>query len=284
MKRNSTQIRRQRGFSLIEMLVALFILSIVLAVVTQGIVDMQNRNNAVTERVDAMQQTRDYVDQMVRDIHNAGFPPPAIFYNAASPATPVDCLTSVNPPAANIACGVLSFSSTQVIYEADLDGTGTIYRIFLNLVPGPTGGCPCTLQRGVLQKTVALANPVALPTFYTEVNNVLNSGDGSWNDNCGINPASNSVALYAINLGGPGNYAPYATADAFEGFQVNGCKFFDNAGAPTCNTVAPYNNPGDCDNLRSIRITANVATAVPDPQSRIFGVTTIISRARKNGR
>jgi prepilin-type N-terminal cleavage/methylation domain-containing protein len=284
MKRYTARYRRQRGFSLIEMLVALFILSIVLAIVTQGIVDMQNRNNAVTQKVDATQQTRDYIDQMVRDIHNAGYPPAAIFSNPANPSSPPDCLTSANPPAANIACGVLSFSSTQVIYEADLDGTGTIYRIFLNLVPGPTGGCPCTLQRGVLQKAVALANPAALPTFYTEVNNVLNSGDGSWNDNCGLNAPSSSVALFAISLGGPGNYNAYANADAFEGFQTNGCKFYDNAGLPTCNAAAPYSNPGDCGNLRSIRITANVATAVPDPQSRIYGVSTIISRARKNGR
>ena len=256
------QRRRQQGFSLIEMLVALFILSIVLAIVTQGIVDMQNRNNAVTEKTDAMQMTRDYIDQMVRDIHNAGYPPPTVF--AGTP----DCIAS--PQAANVACGILSFTPTQVIYEADLDGTGTIYRIFLNLVPGVGGTCPCTLQRGVLQKAVALGNPGAAPTFYTEVSGVLNSGNGV------------GGTTFGAVLGGPGNYAAYTTADAFAAFDVNGVQFVNVGGGLTCNNVAPYTNWGDCASIRSIRVTANVASAVPDPQSRIYSVVTIISRARRN--
>ena len=253
--------RRQRGFSLLEMLVALFILSIVLAIVTDGIVQMQNRNNATQQKTDAMQMTRDYIDQMVRDIHNAGFPPPSVFTNPGSQSAPRDCITDLN--AANLACGVLSFQPTQVIYEADLDGTGTVYRIWLNLVPGPGGTCPCTLQRGVLPKAVAMA-PGATYTFYTEVSGVLNSGNGA------------GASTFGVTMGGPGVYTGWTTQDAFSAYQIDGTP------APPCNTVSPYTNWGACSSLRSISITANVASAVPDPQSRVYSVVTIVSRARRN--
>ena len=261
LDRLSAQPRRQRGFSLIEMLVALFILSVVLAIVTDGIVQMQNRNNAITQKTDSIQMTRDYIDQMVRDIHNAGYPPSNIF--SGSP----DCIASA--VATNVACGILSFQPNQVIYEADLDGTGTVYRIWLNLVPGPGGTCPCTLQRGVLPKVNAMA-PGAVYTFYTEVSGVLNSGNGA------------GGSLYGVTLPGPGNYASYTTADAFAAYDVNGAQFVNPLGLISCNTVAPYTNWGDCSSIRSIRVTANVTTTVADPQSKIYPVVTIISRARRN--
>ena len=77
---------------------------------------------------------------------------------------------------AAVSCGVISYTPTQIIYEGDLDGSGTVYRVYVQLQPGPGGTCPCTLQRGAVRKSDALAGTV--PTYFTEVNGVLNSGNG----------------------------------------------------------------------------------------------------------
>src|SRR5258707_12681747 len=151
-----------------------------------------------------VQATRDFIDQMVRDIHDVGYPPPRAIgvLGGVNNVTPYcgDPLNTGVPNAvvmnnATIACGIIQFSSTSIIYEADLDGTGTVSTIYLNLLPGPGNSCPCVLQRGVVTKVQALGGTV--PQYFTTVNGVLNSGNGA------------GAAIYPINLGGPGNYAAY---------------------------------------------------------------------------
>ncbi len=70
------------GFSLIEMLIAVAIVSAVMAIVMRGIIQMQQRSNTESNTVDVSQQTRDFIDQMVRDIHNVGYPPPQVLNGA----------------------------------------------------------------------------------------------------------------------------------------------------------------------------------------------------------
>ena len=49
--------RRENGFSLLEMMIALVILSIVLGVVVQGIIQMQRRNSAENSKVDTVHRS-----------------------------------------------------------------------------------------------------------------------------------------------------------------------------------------------------------------------------------
>jgi len=167
------------GFSLIEMLIAVAIVSAVLAVVMGGILQMQQRSKTEGTTVDVSQQTRDFIDQMVRDIHNVGYPPPQVLSGAPA------CTGN-----SAVACGVISYSPTQIIYEGDLDGSGTVYRVYVQLQVGAGGNCPCTLQRGAIRKSDALAGTA--PTYFTEVNGVLNSGNGF------------GAATYPISLAGSG--------------------------------------------------------------------------------
>src|SRR5438046_10438924 len=69
---------RERGFSAMEMLITLALLTIVLGVVVKGIIELQARNFNENGKVDAVQETRDFIDQMTRDIHGTGYPPPAV--------------------------------------------------------------------------------------------------------------------------------------------------------------------------------------------------------------
>ena len=65
---------RERGFSAIEMLISVALITLVLGVAFAGMRDMQARNFAEGSRVDTLQETRDFIDQVVRDIHVAGYP------------------------------------------------------------------------------------------------------------------------------------------------------------------------------------------------------------------
>ena len=261
--------RREAGFSAIELLLATFLLMAILGVVVKGMGDMQRRNFSETAKMDTAQETRDFIDQMVRDIHTVGYPPAraiGVLQGGAVNNTPycTDALANgvVNPvvrPNVGVACGIVSFTPLSVIYEADLDGTGTVSAIFLNLVAGAGNTCPCTLQRGVTTKQAELAG--IPPQYFTTVNGVLNSGNGA------------GAATFPIVLGGPGNYAAYGTTDVFAAFDANA-----NPILAPC-TLAT--NP-DCTQIRSLRITANVAPTYADPTSRQFPVFSITSRARIN--
>jgi prepilin-type N-terminal cleavage/methylation domain-containing protein len=234
-----------RGFSLLEMLITMVLLIIVFGVVVEGMVKMQQRNFAESSKVDTVQESRDFVDQMVRDIHMVGYPPTRLA--AGNP----NCVNLVN-----VACGVIFFNSTQIKYEGDLDGTGTVYQVWLQLLAPPSGNCPCTLQRGAITKTAALGG--AVPTYFTEVNGVLNSGNGA------------GAATYPVSMPGPTSYTAYSTTDVFSAYDQN---------------AAPYGVCGDansCSGIRSLQISVNVAPNFEDISSKTFPVLSITSKARLN--
>src|SRR5215471_4695264 len=242
----------QSGFSLLEMVMSLFILTMVLGVVVKGMIDMQQRNSSENSKVDTVQQTRDFIDQMVRDIHDVGYPPGRVMNNNP------DCAN--NP---NVSCGLIWFTPTEIRYEGDLDGTGTVYQIWLQLLVPPSGNCPCTLQRGVLTKAAALGG--AQPTYFAQVNGILNSGTGT------------GGSLYPIGLPSSGaGYNAYASADVFDAYFDDATTFVNAAGGYSCNTVL------DCSPIRSLQITANVATNYSDPSTKTYPVYSITSKARLN--
>ena len=271
--------RSQLGFSAIEMLVAVALLMVVVGVVVQGMRDVQQRNSSETSNVDAVQDARNFIDQMVRDIHGVGYPPPAAIWTGQpycnDPKTgAVIAAMRMNQ---NVACGVVSYSPTQIVYEGDLgDGTG-VSVVFLNLVPGPANTCPCTLQRGVVSKAAWQANPGNYPVpgveYFTTVNGVLNSGNGA------VPPPPAST--FGLTLAGtPGSYLAYTTADVFDAYDANATQIAVNCSLGTNGT--PGVNPTTCSSIRSLQITANVVPAFADPTVRQFKVYSITSKARVN--
>lgn len=240
-------VRRLAGFSLVEMICVLGVLGIVMGVVVAAMIQMQQRQVSESAKVDITQEGRDFIDQMVRDIHTVGYPPGRVENNNPN------CSGQVN-----VSCGVIYFSSTQLQYEGDLDGTGTVYQVWLQLIPGSSGSCPCVLQRGVLTKTDILAGRV--PTYFTELNGVINSGNGA------------GAATYSINLPNAATYGTYATTDVFRAWDVNTNQVTSCTDLPSCSSAA----------IRSLEITVNVTSSIDDPQTKIFPVLSITSKARLN--
>lgn len=245
---------RSRGFSLLEMMAAFAIMTIVIAVAVKGMIMMQTRSFAETSKVDTADQTRDFVDQMVRDIHDVGYPPGRVINGNPT------CVNAIN-----VSCGLVTFTPTTLQYEGDLDGTGKIYEVFMQLAVPASGNCPCILQRGVVDKQTWLATGAA-PTYYTEVNGVLNSGDGS------------GAATYGVSLPGGGSYTTYTTANIFDAYDVAANRYVNS----TTGLYSCINDPVACSSIRSLQITANVAPTFMDQTTKMFPVYTITSKARLN--
>jgi prepilin-type N-terminal cleavage/methylation domain-containing protein len=87
--RETTMKNRQRGFSLIEVMMVLSIFLIVSAAIYGLLNTAQIRYRAEREFLESFQGARLGVELIVRDIHNAGYPPPHTFPgNLGSPPTP----------------------------------------------------------------------------------------------------------------------------------------------------------------------------------------------------
>src|SRR5437764_10729322 len=248
MTRRKDWRTRQSGFSLVELMVVVVILTIILAVVIEGATKLTRRNVMETSKVDLTQESRQFVDQIMRDIHQIGYPNTRMAISAQATANNASLAVMglTGPvPATN--------TPLSIQFEGDLDGSGTVQEVFVQLVPGPGNQCPCTLQRGTLPKATYLAAPATVPAYYTELNNVVNSGNTY--PIAGNDPSGNAYDVL---------YAAYKTAPIFTLYDVTG----------TATT-----NPA---NVRTIAIAVNVASSNPDQQSTMVPIVSMSSIARLN--
>jgi len=107
-------MKAMSGFTLIEMLVSLLILAIVTGAVFEQINAMQKKANSEAVNVDLNQQSRDFLDQTVRDLHMAGYPSARMY--------------SVDPPLhpSWVAAGLVKVSPTEILMEGDVNNDGTL--------------------------------------------------------------------------------------------------------------------------------------------------------------
>jgi len=188
---------RQQGFTMIELMVSVTILTVVVGVVVEGLTKLMQRNKMETTKVDLTQESREFMDQIVNDIHQAGYPSLKTFDPATKPL-------GYNDPGVAIP-GLVSATTSALQFEGDVDGTGTVSEIFIQLIPAG-GPCPCTIQRGAISK--ALWQGGALPSYYTQVTNVNNTNIFQGYDNAGNNvvlagaipPGSTNLAAIEITL------------------------------------------------------------------------------------
>jgi prepilin-type N-terminal cleavage/methylation domain-containing protein len=162
MKRRNTKRNSQLGFSLVEMLVVLLVMSILMAAVVQGIKAAQARSTTEQTKLDQFQEAREAMDQITRDLHQAGYPNAHLLSSA------------VTSTSANNAVGLVKVAADELILEGDVDNDGNVESVHYKLLTTGTG-CPC-LQRSQVTKvagTVPLSQG-ATTTMYTAVSNVLN--------------------------------------------------------------------------------------------------------------
>ncbi|HLZ00209.1 MAG TPA: type II secretion system protein [Candidatus Angelobacter sp.] len=168
------------GFSLIEMLLVVAILTVVLAATFKQIGTAQFRYNAEGQKLDLTQQAREFIDQFTRDAHQSGYPSPAMYGNRYPL---VGLSPNTHPANSNLeAAGLWFISQTDVAFEGDLDGLGNVQVIQYHYDDGTsftgpgTNPCPC-IRRSSLPKIAANPWGQNVPVFYTEIQNLIPGQD-----------------------------------------------------------------------------------------------------------
>jgi prepilin-type N-terminal cleavage/methylation domain-containing protein len=183
----------QHGFTLLELIVSMGILTVVSGVIVESLMKLQQRNTMETVKVDLTQESRQFMDQIVSDIHQSGYPSLKMFDPATKPL-------GNNDP--GVSQGLVNVTPSSLQFEADVDGSGAVNEVFIQLSP-LNGPCPCVIQRGTVSK--ASWQGGTLPYYYTEVNNVNNTNIFQGYDNAGNNVAltgapANNLAAIEITL------------------------------------------------------------------------------------
>jgi len=144
-KRFEGRHKRQRGFSLIEVMAALLVLSIVVGAIFSEINKAQQVYRVEGQKLDLTQEQRSFIDQFTRDLHQAGYPSTNSFNN------------QVGPNANATAVGLTSISTTSLTLEGDMDGSGVVQVVTYAYDDGSgfsgsgANPCPC-MERSAAPK------------------------------------------------------------------------------------------------------------------------------------
>jgi prepilin-type N-terminal cleavage/methylation domain-containing protein len=153
------------GFTLIETLITLLILSVIMGAVFTQIDTATKRSAAEQTKLDMFQEAREFMDQMQRDIRNAGFPNIHNFNATASGSE------------ATNARGLLYVGPADVWFEGDVDGAGKVSLVKYHLDTATTANCPCLRRSKVSKENVLIG---AGDDFSVEVQGVQNSSTTNW--------------------------------------------------------------------------------------------------------
>jgi type II secretory pathway pseudopilin PulG len=293
--------RSEAGFSVLELVLVVAILTIVMGAVFNGMDQATKRSQVEQTKVDLTQQGREFVDEFQRDVHQAGYPNCRMVATAGVAANcPADGTIPTSgaglPVIENplVAAGIVSISNTQVVIEGDVDGSGTVSQVWYQLVDSagnypPTGTCPCKIQRAQFAKlatsdaTWPLPQP-ALTAFSLELQNVVNSGQST---TAGV--YSGGLPIAGNTTWGETNTAYYAAVSAFKDFPV--FQAYDQLGnIVQISTPLTLNNstnlncsPTSQTCIKSIRLTINLlanGTTGVDLKTNTRPVTTLVGDAR----
>src|SRR5258708_4074565 len=113
---------RPRGFSLIELLAVLVLMSITVGAVVSQIALVSQRSQGEQAKLDIFQESRDFVDQFVRDVHEAGYPSKLMFDTAnwtTAAASPIYTDS-------RLAAGIVYIGPSEIKFEGDVEGDGNV--------------------------------------------------------------------------------------------------------------------------------------------------------------
>jgi prepilin-type N-terminal cleavage/methylation domain-containing protein len=247
----------QSGFSLLELTLVLLILSLVMGVTMTAINDVQKRARVEEAKVDLTQEAREFVEQMVRDLHQAGYPTSAMYTTPQAPGS------------ALFAQGLIpgTATTTSLQFEGDVDGDGQVDVVQYQLITDPdpikavpAGQCPCVLQRSQLPKGVAGTN------FTQEVDGVINSSGP------GGRVIAGATSILSSGGGSVANnvrYAPYKNDPIFRYYKSDGSEI-------TPPFVAPLSEA----DVRAVRVTVNTLSTVLDTITNTYPAGSMTASAR----
>jgi len=178
MNRKKILNSRHRGFSMIELMLVLLILSVVVGGLFSQMDQVQQRAYAERIKLDNMQEARDFVDQFFRDINEIGYPNVRMM-DITSPSWAPALTTQATYGYSSLyafdnrlAIGLVSIDNTAIQFEADTNGDGNVQSVQYKI--NGNGGCALCLQRSQVAKVSANSLNGQAPNWGTEVNDALN--------------------------------------------------------------------------------------------------------------
>ena len=171
MRRNRQAGSRQKGFSLIEMMVVVLILGIVSAGLFMQIDAAQQRAYSEQIKLDNFQEARDFIDQFFRDVNQIGYPNSRLLDTTSASWAPALAVPLINDN--RLAIGLVKIDANEIRFEGDMNGDGVVQSI-IYMING-SGNCGLCLQRSQVDK--ASANPLTgqAQNWGTEANDVINT-------------------------------------------------------------------------------------------------------------
>lgn len=170
---------RQRGFTLLELLLVLGILGLVTGAVFSQMGVAQQRMTTEGVKLDDFQQARDFVDQFFRDINQIGDPNSRIADTTSllwSPALTTQTSHIYASPYINdsrFAIGLVKIDNAQLRFEGSVNGVGTVQSVIYGV--NGSGTCALCLQRSQVDKIAADPLTGQATNWGTEVNDVVST-------------------------------------------------------------------------------------------------------------
>lgn len=159
-----------KGFSVIELMVVVAIVTIVLAAILTQLDQVQQRATAEQGKVDDFQQARAFFDQVYNDTRQIGYP------NVRNFDVSVGSWQSTLANDHRLAIGLVKVTSTQLEFQGDVDGTGNVSVVSYML--NGSGTCTTCLERAQVAKVNgdAVTGQTDLTSSYgVQVQNVANT-------------------------------------------------------------------------------------------------------------
>jgi prepilin-type N-terminal cleavage/methylation domain-containing protein len=165
MKMASKPANSASGFSLLELLVSMALSLIVIGGVLVQLNTANQRTTTEQRQLDLFQEAREYMDQMSRDLRQAGYPNIRNTDNSISNSNLLAIgLSSEQTPKL--------LNDRNITFEGGLDDTGNVLITTYSYNSSTSGNCPCLERRQRPKNGLSTA-------AHVEVQNVQNFVDGN---------------------------------------------------------------------------------------------------------
>lgn len=194
MKRcRNLSLIQQGGFTLLETMISIIILSLVVGAVLSQLNLAQQRMTAEQTKLDDFQQARDFVDQFFRDINQIGDPNVRMFDQVSM--VPAFAAPLMND--SRLAAGLVRIDNTSIQFEGAVNGIGTVQSVQYGI--NGSGACALCLQRSQVDKVNGAPWNQAT-NWGTEVNDVLSNPIFRYYDVNGVQipPASLPIDISTV--------------------------------------------------------------------------------------
>src|SRR4051812_3069194 len=158
------------GFSLMEMMIVLLIVMGISAAIFQTINLTTQRSSTEQTKLDMFQEAREFMDQMSRDLRQAGYP--NLRNTDFTALTPAAQSPFINDH--RTAAGLVEVDAGDLWFEGDVDGSGTVSVVRYHLDTSTSNNCPC-LRRSQAAKVDGAPLSNSTFTYQVEVQGVQNT-------------------------------------------------------------------------------------------------------------